>query len=112
VGKWKIFDRDFQEDHFSYTRNEDDIRNAEAFDGMYALRTTLDQQPTDTVIVAYFKRLAVVETAFRTLKSVSLKVRPISPPDDQSCVSVHASLLFGVSPAQSADFNVMDRRGS
>ncbi|MDE2955730.1 MAG: hypothetical protein OXU68_01775 [Bacteroidota bacterium] len=106
MGKWKIFDRDFQEDHFSYTRNE------EAFDGMYALRTTLDQQPTDTVIVAYFKRLAVVETAFRTLKSVSLKVRPISPPDDQSCVSVHAGLLFGVSPAQSADFNVMDRRGS
>ena len=44
---------------------------------MYAIRTTLDRKPTAAEIAAHYKRLATVETAFQTLKSVSLKVRPI-----------------------------------
>ena len=80
LGRWKMrkfFDIEITDDHFSFARKEADIRKAETLDGVYAIRTTLDKQPTAAEIVAHYKRLAAVETAFRSLKSVSLKVRPI-----------------------------------
>ena len=73
----KFFKINIEEGKFSYTRKEDDIWKAETLDGVYAIRTTLDKKPTAAEIVAHYKRLATVETAFRSLKSVSLKVRPI-----------------------------------
>jgi hypothetical protein len=59
-------------------RNPERIQRDAALDGIYVLRTSvpvenLDREPT---VLAY-KRLAVVERAFRGLKSVDLHVRPI-----------------------------------
>jgi hypothetical protein len=54
------------------------IERDTALDGMYVLRTSVTEQFLDTqqTVLAY-KRLASVERAFRSLKSVDLNVRPI-----------------------------------
>ena len=53
------------------------IQAEAALDGVYALRTSLEDAPDSTDVVAHYKRLSKVETAFRAPKSVSLRVRPI-----------------------------------
>ncbi len=54
------------------------IQRDAALDGIYVLRTSVQEQFLDTrqTVLAY-KRLATVERAFRSLKSVDLNVRPI-----------------------------------
>jgi hypothetical protein len=54
------------------------IERDAALDGIYVLRTSVAKQFLDTeqTVLAY-KRLAAVERAFRSLKSVDLNVRPI-----------------------------------
>jgi Transposase DDE domain len=54
------------------------IAREAALDGVYVLRTSLaaDQLPTAEAVRSY-KRLAAIERAFRSLKTVDLKVRPI-----------------------------------
>jgi hypothetical protein len=54
------------------------IEQDAALDGIYVLRTSVDQQfLKDEQTVLAYKRLAAVERAFRSLKSVDLNVRPI-----------------------------------
>ena len=66
-------------DHsFSYSRNQDRIDREKALDGFYIIRTsvpahTLSAQQT----VGVYKSLSQVERAFRSYKTVDLKVRPI-----------------------------------
>jgi transposase len=74
----KHFSFSIEEDRFRYARNEARIAQEAALDGIYVLRTpvateTLSAQET----VRLYKRLSRVERAFRTLKSIDLKVRPI-----------------------------------
>jgi transposase len=59
-------------------RNRERIERDAALDGIYVLRTSVSEQflDRDQAVLAY-KRLANVERAFRSLKSVDLKVRPI-----------------------------------
>ena len=73
----KHFNLDIKEGHFAYTRNEESIQAEAALDGIYAIRTSLKDEPPADEVVAHYKRLTQVEMAFRTLKSVSLQVRPI-----------------------------------
>jgi len=63
---------------FEYKRNEDSIREEEALDGIYVVRTSESRGrlSADDAVRTY-KSLAHVERAFRTLKSVQLQVRPI-----------------------------------
>ena len=66
-------------DHsFSYSRNQDRIEREKALDGFYVIRTSL---PTATLsaqqAVGVYKSLSQVERAFRSYKTVDLKVRPI-----------------------------------
>lgn len=63
---------------FSFERRHDAIAVEAAIDGIYVIRTSMpkDEAPDDDVVRNY-KKLANVERAFRTMKSVSLKVRPI-----------------------------------
>ncbi len=62
----------------AYRRDQARIDRDAALDGIYVIRTSLAQRDlsTDDTVRAY-KRLAVVERAFRTLKSVDLHIRPI-----------------------------------
>jgi hypothetical protein len=65
-------------DAFRYQRDEEAIAAEAALDGIYIVRTSL---PVDTwtgpQTVGAYKGLAVAERAFRSLKTVDLKVRPI-----------------------------------
>ena len=61
-----------------YERDATRIAEEAALDGIYVLRTSVaaDKLATPDVVRSY-KRLASVERAFRSLKTVDLKVRPI-----------------------------------
>ncbi len=63
---------------FSYPRDEASIALEARLDGMYAIRTnvTEDALASDEAAASY-KQRAVVEKAFRSLKTVDLKERPI-----------------------------------
>ncbi len=63
---------------FSYSKNQESIVKEAALDGFYILRTSVAKEkwPTDKVVSSY-KSLSAAEKAFRTLKGVDLKVRPI-----------------------------------
>jgi transposase len=62
----------------NWERNPERIERDAALDGIYVLRTnvTVEQLDREQTVLAY-KRLATVERAFRSLKSVDLNVRPI-----------------------------------
>ena len=74
----KHFQLEIQDDRFTYCRDEANIRNEAALDGIYIIRTTLPaDRASSEEVVRHYKSLAVVERAFRSLKTVDLKVRPI-----------------------------------
>src|SRR5207245_2282739 len=59
-------------------RKDDAIAAEAALDGIYIIRTSLDAQRMDAAdCVRNYKALAQVERAFRSLKTIDLKVRPI-----------------------------------
>jgi len=81
LGRFKMgkhFQLEITDSSFRYKRNQTHIREEAALDGVYVIRTSL---PSETLgpeqIVRSYKRLAEVERAFRSLKTVDLKVRPI-----------------------------------
>ena len=79
LGKYKVakfFTLTIEEDHFSYTRNAEALAKQEQLDGIYAIRSSLKSESA-TELVAKYKRLSQVEIAFRTMKAISLQVRPI-----------------------------------
>lgn len=61
-----------------YQRDQKRIDADAHIDGVYVLRTSVssEQSNTEQTVLAY-KRLAAVERAFRSLKSVDLEIRPI-----------------------------------
>ncbi len=76
VGKY--FRWQIGEQGLEYERDLAAIERDAALDGVYVIRTSLDRQQAsaDEAVRAY-KRLAEVERAFRSLKSVDLNIRPI-----------------------------------
>ena len=71
---WDIDDAGF----FGYRRNAASIAAEAALDGLYVIRTSLAHERLDAAgAVRAYKRLATVERAFRSLKTVDLKVRPV-----------------------------------
>lgn len=81
IGKHKMakhFDLTITETSFTYTRNEDRIREEAALDGLYVVRSSLEKkQMRSERIVETYKSLAKVERAFRCMKTVDLSLRPI-----------------------------------
>ena len=74
----KHFELNISDESFLYERREQQIRQEAALDGIYVIRTSVsaDVLNAEETVKAY-KGLSVVERAFRSLKSVDLKVRPI-----------------------------------
>jgi len=66
------------DDAFRWQRDEAAITAEASLDGFYVVRTTVgaDRMPTADVVRSY-KSLALVERAFRSLKTVQLHIRPI-----------------------------------
>lgn len=74
----KHFDLDIGEDHFSYRRKQQNIDQEAALDGLYVIRTSLSSSDMPTAaVVGVYKSLSQVERAFRCLKSIDLRVRPV-----------------------------------
>ena len=74
----KHFDLAIDEAAFSYQRKHDSIKAEAALDGIYIIRTSVPAAQMDAPqCVRNYKALANVERAFRSLKTVDLKVRPI-----------------------------------
>jgi hypothetical protein len=74
----KHFELTITDDGFRYERNEAAIAAEAALDGFYVVRTTVDAErlSAEDVVLSY-KRLAHVERAFRSLKTLDLHIRPI-----------------------------------
>src|SRR3989338_6344444 len=63
---------------FSYQRKPDSIAAEAALDGIYIIRTSVPATQMEAAdCVRSYKSLANVERAFRSLKTIDLKVRPI-----------------------------------
>ena len=64
--------------HFAYRRDEDKIAREAQLDGLYVIRTSVPAALyTAEAAVGTYKSLSHVEQAFRSLKTVDLKIRPI-----------------------------------
>ena len=74
----KHFTMTIHDGHLEWARKEDAIKNEELLDGIYVIRTS---EPAARLSAAdgvrSYKRLALVEQAFRCLKGIDLLVRPI-----------------------------------
>jgi transposase len=81
VNQYKVakhFELTIAERNFAFARKHDAIAAEAALDGIYIIRTSVDAQRMDAPeCVRSYKALANVERAFRSLKTVDLKVRPI-----------------------------------
>ena len=74
----KHFKLEITEQGFRYQRNDSGIAQEAALDGIYVIRTSVAETILDdSDTVRAYKQLAVVERAFRSLKTIDLKVRPI-----------------------------------
>jgi len=74
----KHFDLDITHTAFSFARKTAEIAAEAATDGVYVIRTSLPADTFDnTATVRSYKSLALVERAFRCIKTVELHVRPV-----------------------------------
>jgi transposase len=74
----KHFVLDIQDGHFTFARNAERIARETRLDGIYVIRTSEATQAlgAEDTVRAY-KSLAQVEQAFRCLKNLDLRIRPI-----------------------------------
>jgi hypothetical protein len=81
INKFKVakhFAISITDESFSYQRKEASIANEAALDGIYVIRTSVPREVLDAnATVGAYKSLSEVERAFRSLKSIDLKIRPI-----------------------------------
>ena len=74
----KFFEIEITESHFSYSRKSQEIAREKILDGVYIIRSSVEAEKMDAVqTVKAYKGLSKVEQAFRCLKTIDLKVRPI-----------------------------------
>jgi transposase len=74
----KHFVLEIADTSFSYHRNEPKIKEEAALDGIYVIRTSVKKGTFSAEgVVKSYKDLSKVERAFRSMKTVDLKVRPI-----------------------------------
>ena len=81
INRWKMekhFTLSIEEGSLTWSLDETSIEREEALDGLYVVRTSeAEEWVSAEDAVRTYKSLSQVERAFRTLKGVDLKVRPI-----------------------------------
>ena len=81
LGRFKMgkhYKIQIDEDGFHYERKPDSIEREKKLDGIYVIRTNVKAAAMSSPdVVRSYKQLSHVERAFRSLKTVDLKVRPI-----------------------------------
>jgi hypothetical protein len=81
LGRFKMakhFRLEIEDERFGYARHAEAIAEEAALDGIYVLRTSVPAEAlgSEDTVRAY-KGLSAVERAFRSLKTVDLRVRPV-----------------------------------
>ena len=83
-----------EEDAFSFSRNEASIAEEAALDGVYVLRTTIENGELDTAgVISAYKDLSGVERDFRLMKAIDVDIRPVHHHLSDR-VRAHALLCF------------------
>lgn len=81
INKYKVgkhFEIDIEESFLAFQRKQKSIDAEAKLDGIYIIRTSVPQEHLSAAeTVKSYKQLSAVEQAFRSLKTVDLKVRPI-----------------------------------
>jgi len=81
VNKYKVAKHvrlEIHDDRFAFQIDEARVAAEAALDGIYVIRTSVPSERLDAAdAVRHYKRLSDVERAFRSLKTIDLKVRPI-----------------------------------
>ena len=81
VNKYKVgkhFTLDIHDDKFGFAIDQEKVAAEASLDGIYVIRTSLSvQRISDEDAVRSYKLLSQVERAFRSFKTIDLKVRPI-----------------------------------
>jgi len=81
LGRYKMgkhFSLSIEDDGFHCQRKHANIEREAELDGIYVIRTSVPaEELSSDKVVGCYKRLSEVERAFRSLKSVDLKIRPI-----------------------------------
>jgi len=81
LGRYKMgkhFQLYIEDASFRWERKAESIAREAALDGIYVIRTSVSTAAMSSQeVVGHYKGLAEVERAFRSLKSVDLKLRPI-----------------------------------
>jgi transposase len=74
----KHFDLTIRDNSFTFTRNETNIEEESRLDGIYVIRTSESANRLSSAdTVRTYKSLGQVERAFRCLKGIDLRIRPI-----------------------------------
>jgi Transposase DDE domain len=74
----KHFDFEIADDSFTFTRKADQINAEVALDGVYVIRTSVeDVALSPAEVVEAYKDLAGIERDFRSIKTDDLQVRPV-----------------------------------
>ena len=81
INKYKVskhFKLEIRDDGFDFEVDKQKVAEEAALDGIYVVRTSLPQERLDSDdTVRSYKLLSQVERAFRSFKTIDLKVRPI-----------------------------------
>ena len=81
IGKYKVgkhFIREITDTSFAFRRDEENIATEAAFDGIYVIRTSVNEEILDPAgIITAYKNLKYVERDFRITKADDLDLRPI-----------------------------------
>ena len=81
INRYKVakhFELHIAQAALSWSRRSDSIASEAALDGLYIIRTSVPREQMDAPqCVRNYKALANVERAFRSIKTIDLKVRPI-----------------------------------
>ena len=73
----KHFKLEIAESQFSFEVDQEKVRAEAALDGIYVIRTSLEEELSAADAVRHYKALGQVERAFRSIKTMDLEVRPI-----------------------------------
>lgn len=74
----KHFCVEIEESPFSFSRNEASIATEAVLDGIYGLRTTIEEAKLHTTgVISAYKDLSGVERGFRSMNAIDVDIRSV-----------------------------------
>lgn len=73
----KHFKLEITENQFDFEIDQEKVSAEAALDGIYVIRTSLEEELSAADAVRHYKALSQIERAFRSIKTMDLEIRPI-----------------------------------